>query len=149
MREAGTAPDEKGGTRQVQLYGYTHDGRLLACLIASFDQNKRAQAISEAYDVLQSMLSIEPCASHEIFYSTLYKKYKDRGVFGEFIMDPLRESLGRLEIKALRGLYSSSAFFLTKDMNKRKLYLDIWDEAFNEMTTKIQELLLFVKYEHW
>jgi hypothetical protein len=28
-------------------------------------------------------------------------------------------------------------------MNKRKLYLDIWDEAFNEMTAKVQELLLF------
>ena len=59
-------------------------------------------------------------------------------------MDPLRESLETyLEIKTLRGLYSSSAFFLTKDMNKRKLYLDIWDEAFNEMTAKVQELLLF------
>jgi hypothetical protein len=48
-----------------------------------------------------------------------------------------------LEIKTLTGLYSSSAFFLTKDMNKRNLYLDIWDEAFNEMTEKVQELLLF------
>ena len=144
MRETGTAPDERGGTRQVQLYGYAGDGLLLTCLIESFDQNKREQAYNEAYDVLQSILSIEPCASYEIFYSALYKEYKDKGVFGEFIMDPLRESLETyLEIKTLTGLYSSSAFFLTKDMNKRNLYLDIWDEAFNEMTEKVQELLLF------
>ena len=40
------------------MYGYTDDGLLLACLIESFDQNKRERAYSEAYDVLQSMLSI-------------------------------------------------------------------------------------------
>lgn len=74
MRETGTAPAEKGGTRPVQLYGYTDDGRLLACLIESFDQNKREQAYNEAYDILQSILSIEPCASYEIFHSSLYKK---------------------------------------------------------------------------
>lgn len=36
MREVGTAPAEKGGTRAVQLYGYTSDGHLLALVIESF-----------------------------------------------------------------------------------------------------------------
>src|SRR5438552_14435254 len=35
MVETGTTPAEKGGTRPVQLYGFTMDGHLLACLIES------------------------------------------------------------------------------------------------------------------
>ena len=131
-------------TRPVQLYAYTDDGRLLACLIASFDQNKREQAYSEAYDVLQSMLSIEP-ASYEIFHCSLYKKYKARGVFGEFIMDRLRESLESIsEITTLGELrYSSLIIFHTNDAAKGRLYLDLWNETFNEMSPIVQELLLF------
>ena len=144
IRETGTAPAEKGGTRPVQVYGYTDDGILLACLIESFDQNKRERAYSEAYDVLQSMLSIEP-ASYEIFHSSLYKKYKARGVFGEFIMDRLRESLESIsEINTLGELrYSSLIIFHTNDAAKGRLYLDLWNETFNEMSPSVQELLLF------
>ncbi|MFZ0512559.1 MAG: hypothetical protein WAM14_13205, partial [Candidatus Nitrosopolaris sp.] len=34
-------------------------------------------------------------------------------------------------------------FFQTNDANKREIYLDIWYEAFNEMSANVQQLLLF------
>ena len=51
IRETGTAPAEKGGTRPVQLYGYTEDGLLLTCLIESFDQNKREQVSVKGFEI--------------------------------------------------------------------------------------------------
>jgi hypothetical protein len=33
--------------------------------------------------------------------------------------------------------------FRTSNTEKAKLYLDLWDEAFNEMSENVQELILF------
>lgn len=144
MMGAGTAPDERGGTRQVQLYCYTLDGQLLACIIKSLDPTKREEADSEAYDIIQSILNTEPRRYYEIFYSVLFKKYKDKGVFGEFIMDPLRQSLdSNSQTKTMEELHTSLKVFHTSNVEKAKLYLDLWDEAFDEMSPSVQELLLF------
>jgi len=145
MLETGTAPAEKGGTRPVQLYGYTMDGQLLACLVESFDLNKREKAYNDGYEIIHTILNVEPKASYEIFHSSLYKKYKDRGVFGEFIMDPLRQSLESYsEIKTMNELrYSTLIFLHTSDAAKGNLYLDLWNVAFREMNPLVQELLLF------
>jgi len=145
MQEAGTAPNEKGGTRQVHLYSYTYDGHLLARLIESFDPSRRGKAYQNAYQILQSILNMEPRASHEIFYSVLYKKFNEVGLFGEFVIDRLRESLESYpKINTMKELqYSSLVIFRTNSAEKGKLYLDLWDEAFIEMTPEIRELLLF------
>ncbi len=70
MLEAGTAPDERGGNRPVKLYSFTPKGSLLACLIEGFVSSKREKANNEGYDVIQSVLSIDP-ASYDIFHSAL------------------------------------------------------------------------------
>jgi hypothetical protein len=60
-------------------------------------------------------------------------------------MDRLRESLESIsEIKTLGELqYSSLIIFHTNDAAKGRLYLDLWDETFKEMSSEVQELLLF------
>lgn len=144
LEEGDTAPAEKGsGT--VQLYKYTTDGCLLASIILSFDPNKRERANEEAYESIQTILRIEPRASYEIFHSSLHKKYKDRGVFGEFVVDRLRQSVESYsEIKTMRELqYSSLVLFHTNDAAKARPYLDLWNETFDEMPENIQELLLY------
>lgn len=81
----------------------------------------------------------------KFFILRFIKNYKARGVFGEFIMDRLRESLESYsEIKTLGELqYSSLIIFHTNDAAKGRLYLDLWNETFNEMSPIVQELLLF------
>lgn len=144
MLEAGTVPDERGGTRPVKNYGFTQKGSLLACLIEGFVPSKREKANNEGYNVIQSILSVDP-ASYNIFHSALHRKYKERGVFGEFIMDRLRQSLeSHSEIKTMGELlYSSLIVFRTSDASKGNLYLDLWDETFKEMSSFVQGLLLF------
>jgi hypothetical protein len=146
MQETGTTPAEKGGTRPVGLYGYTANGRFLASLVDSIDPNKRESAFS----ILQSILSIEPPKykrpSHEKFLLKLYKKYKDRGVFGEFFMDRLKDTLEpHYEIKMARGAWEMQHTFLITigDSNKLNLLGDLWEETLYEMTPCERESLLF------
>ncbi len=89
-------------------------------------------------------MNTEPRASYEIFDSVLHKKFNEVGLFGEFVIDPLRESLESYPmINTMKELEYSIVIFRTNSAEKAKLYLDLWDEAFNEMTPDIRELLLF------
>jgi len=142
--ESSTAPAEKGSS-VVRVCKCTLDGRLLACIIESIDSNKREKAYHEAYSVIQIMLDIEPRASFLELLSALYKKYKDRGLFGVFVMDRLRHSLeSDSEIRNIRQLqYASLVIFHTNDLEKGKLHFALWKETFSEMSPNSQELLLY------
>jgi hypothetical protein len=113
LLESSTTPAEKG-FGDVRVSNCTVDGRLLACIIKSIDSNKRERAYDEAYKIILMMINIEPQASFEIFHSALYKKYKDRGLFGEFVLDRLRHSLESYsEIRNIRQLHASLVIFHT------------------------------------
>lgn len=142
--ESSTAPAEKGSS-DVRASKCTVDGRLLACIIESIDSNKRERAYDEAYEIMQMMLNIEPRASFEIFHSSLYKKYKNRGLFGAFVMDRLRHSLeSDSEIRNMRHLQNASlVIFHTNDPEKGMLHFALWKETFYEMSSNSQELLLY------
>ena len=150
MQETGSAPAEKGGTRPVALYGYTANGRLLGCLVESFDPKQREKACNDAFNILQSALTTELSKhkppSHEKFLLTLYKKYKDRGVFEEFFMGRLKDTLEpHYEIKNKRGMWEMRQhnFLITiGDPNKLNLLGDLWEETFDEMTPDVRKLLL-------
>jgi hypothetical protein len=144
LLESSTTPAEKG-FGDVRACKCTFDGRLLACIIESIDSNKRERAYDEAYNIIQMMLNIEPRASFEIFHSALYKKYKDLGLFGEFVMDPLRDSVeSDSEIRNMRQLqYASLVIFHTKDPEKGMLQFALWKVTLNEMSPDSQELLLY------
>jgi hypothetical protein len=109
------------------------------------DGIKRERAYDEAYDILQKMLSAEPPASFEILYSTLYKKYRDKNLFAEFVMDPLRRSLESIqEARNMRQLrYTILVMVHTNDAKRNMLRFSLWKEAFNEMKTDIKEILLY------
>jgi hypothetical protein len=90
-------------------------------------------------------LKTQPQASYEIFHSKLYERYRNKGVFEHFIIDPLRESIDlHSEITSMQELQSKALFiFHTKDKEKANIYLDLWDETFNEMELHLQQLLLY------
>ena len=150
MQETGSTPAEKGGTRPVALYGYAANGRLLGCLVESFEPKHREKACNDAFNILQSALTTELSKhkppSHEKFLLTLYKKYKDRGVFEEFFMDRLKDTLEpHYEIKNKRGMWEMGHhnFLITiGDPNKLNLLGNLWEETFDEMTPDVRKLLL-------
>lgn len=122
LLESSTTTAEKG-FGSVRVCKCTIDGQLLAWIIESIDINKRERAYDEAYDILQKMLSAEPQASFEILYSTLYKKYRDKNLFAEFVMDPLRRSLESIqEARNMRQLrYTILVMVHTNDAMRNML----------------------------
>ncbi len=116
----------------------------MAWIIESINVNERERAYHEAYNILQKMLNAEPQASFEILYSTLYKKYKDKNLFGEFVMDPLRRSLESMqEARNMRQLRYTVLSARTNDTEKNIVSFSLWKEAFNEMKSDIKEILLY------
>jgi len=144
LEEGGTTRAEKGRF-DLPVYRYTRDGRLLAWIAESLIPNKRERANEEIYNAIQSVLKTQPQASYEIFHSKLYERYRNKGVFEHFIIDPLRESIDlHSEITSMQELQSKALFiFHTKDKEKANIYLDLWDETFNEMELHLQQLLLY------
>lgn len=143
LLETGTAPAEKG-FGPVRVSKCTLDGRLLSCIIDSMISTKRERAYDEAYTIIQTILNIKPQASFEIFHSVLYKKFKDRGLFGEFVLDRLRHSLeSDSEIRNIRQLHASLVIYHTDDQEKGKLHYELWKETYFEMSAKSQELILY------
>jgi hypothetical protein len=82
------------GDATTPIYQYNGLAYLLAWLIESFDPNKRELANNEIYNLLDANFkALASPSSYGKFNAALYKKYKDRGVFGTFVVDPLRERL--------------------------------------------------------
>jgi hypothetical protein len=144
LEEGGTTRADKGRF-DLPFYRYTRDGRLLAWIAASLIRNKRERANEEIYNIIQSVLKTQPQASYEIFHSKLYERYSEKGVFEQFIIEPLRESINLHSVSTSVQEFQSKALFIfrTKDKVKAILHLDLWDETFNEMEPHIQQLLLY------
>lgn len=88
MSRAGTVKQAKG-TGIVFLYEFTqHTYFFLALLRSVGDEN----ADEEVYNIYQKILTDENAPSIFIFYSHLFKKIKERGLFSELIVYPLTEA---------------------------------------------------------
>jgi hypothetical protein len=82
------------GNATTPLCQYNGLAYLLAWLIESFDPNKRERANNEIFNLLDANFkTLASPSSYNKFNAALYKKYKERGVFGSFVVDPLRERL--------------------------------------------------------
>ena len=76
----------------VKLYGYTFSGYLLAQIMESIDPVKREHCENQIYYLWQSKLEHDH-APVAIFNSNIFKKYKEKGVFGIFVVDRIVEFL--------------------------------------------------------
>jgi len=88
MRRAGTVKQEKG-TGIIFVYEFTQGTYLLLALLRSTGDES---ADEEVYDIFQSILTDNKDPSIFIFYSHLFKKIKERGLFSEIIIYPLTEA---------------------------------------------------------
>jgi hypothetical protein len=101
---SGSEKQEKGNA-YVNVYKYTFFGHLLAWIIESFNPQKREKATKEIYNLFNSFYKQYKNWSYYVFSSALYKKYFDKGVFEDFVVDRIRETLDmNMEIWSMQEL---------------------------------------------
>lgn len=115
-------------------YRFTDLGYLLAWIFESFDENKRKAANNQLYRVLQDIASHDQ-SSYYVFGMLEYKKYIEKEVFDELFTSILRNTIStsKRQINTMNDLITSSPFPSFNDESHTKLYLQIWQEAFNEL----------------
>jgi hypothetical protein len=88
MRRAGTVKQSKG-TGSVFLYEFTQHTYFFLALLRSVGDES---ADEEVYNIYQTILTDKNAPSIFTFYSHLFKKIKERGLFSELIIYPLTEA---------------------------------------------------------
>ena len=75
-----------GTTDIINVYSDTFVGYIIALLIESTEPGKRESASQNLYDLFDSQLRTDTF-SYAKFYSLLFKKYMQKGIFDEFLND--------------------------------------------------------------
>ena len=74
----------------------------------------------------------------------LYKKYFNKGVFGDFVVEKLKERLDiDIEIWSMQELLTSltvPSFYNDKGLN---FYMQLWNETMNEMDPNLRPMFLY------
>ena len=88
IKRAGTVKQSKG-TGTVFLYEFTRHTYFFLALLGSVGD---PSADEDVYNILQLILTDENAPSIFIFYSNLFKKIKERGLFSEIFIYPTTEA---------------------------------------------------------
>jgi hypothetical protein len=88
IKRAGTVKQSKG-TGTVFLYEFTRHTYFFLALLGSVGDES---ADEEVYNILQLILTDENAPSIFIFYPSLFKKIKERGLFSEIFIYPLTKA---------------------------------------------------------
>jgi hypothetical protein len=128
MKRAGTVKQSKG-TGTVFLYEFTPYTYLLLALLRSISDESSEE---EVYNIYQLILSDKNAPSINILYSNLFKKFKERGLYSEFVVNPLTEAF--LTNKTARHI--TELLFdnhKTDDVEKIMTYNSLLSETLKEM----------------
>jgi hypothetical protein len=79
------------GTGTVQLYKFRRPAFLLAWLIEGTKPVERNRANDEIFKLLDSYFNGPYAPPMEIYELNLYSKFRSKGVFGELVVDNIRE----------------------------------------------------------
>ena len=83
-------------------------------------------------------------SSYNVFASRLYAKYRERGVFGEFVIDVLRARLEDSNVKIInmKDLFSNLGILHFTNKKKADLYSELWTETMNELDEETKKYVL-------
>ncbi len=130
------------GTGYTPLYAFTWYGKLHAWIIESFDLAKQEKAGKEIYNLFAHHATHFHTSQYALG-SALYKKFIDRGVFDDFVVDVLRRRINSdnpiLDIYELLGCL---AIPVITNREKARYFTQLWQETFNEMDPETQQFLL-------
>jgi len=160
IHESGTGIGRKVEI-DIPLYSYTKAGRLIALIIKSMNleseilferdqykiQNKKnelQQNNQVIYELISSILTIQDYPSYSnIFYSALFKKIKDKGVFDKFIHHIIDLYNSNISIKNIPHLFTYAVGMEFKDKEVSKNVLDLYRETIQELDPEDQAIVLY------
>ena len=111
------------GPTTTNRYQYTESGCLIAWILESIKPRKKLLAEEQIYNMLDISVEDDP-SSYDVFASRLYAKYRERGVFGEFVIDILRARLEDSNVKIInmKDLFSNLGILHFTD-KKRQIFI--------------------------
>jgi Zn finger protein HypA/HybF involved in hydrogenase expression len=141
IQRLGNAKATRGDTTTT-LYSFTIFVYILAWIVESFDAKKRDIADQKIYNIMDYHFRDNDPASTDIFNSTLHRKFKEKGVYGEFVVEILRNRINsNAPIWNMTELFGS-LLFTQESISNPELYRDLWKETMNQMPNTVKILLL-------
>ena len=141
VENMGPRPASRGNTI-THAYRFTEQGYILAWIIKSFAPENREKANDKIYSIFESNFKVNPSA-YDIFASKLFKKFKDLGLFENFIVKQLRKSLeSNWNIGSMRQLLFSSSIIDFDDVTNATCYNELWEQTLNELEPDVKMLAL-------
>lgn len=135
-----------GTTDIFSVYKYTFVGYIIALLIELIEPGKRESVSQKLYNIFDSQLRIQlrtDTSSYTKFYSLLFKKYKQKGIFYEYLNDVFLYRLTlENEVITKDNLFASIDLRAFADPRKAKFHAQVLLEALKELDPNVR-LLLF------
>lgn len=79
----------------------------------------------------------------DIFTSIIFKKYKERGVFGLFVVDPIIGLVNSgSHIETMTDVIRSIESLHTTEWEKGQLFVDLWQQTWDELEIQVRQKLL-------
>ena len=106
-------------------------------------ENELKQNNQLIYELISSILTIQDYSPYShIFYSALFKKIKDKGVFDKFIHHIIDLYNSNLSIKNISHLFTYAAEMRFKDKEISENFLNLYRETIEESDPDVQEIVL-------
>ena len=141
MVELGESKQTKG-EGPVKLYAYAFTGFLLAWIMACNNIANRNYCENQIYELWQVKLE-KVNSPMDIFTSIIFKKYKENGVFGEFVVEPIIRMLNSgSHIETMTDVIRSIESLHTSDWGKGQLFVDLWQQTWDELEIQVRQELL-------
>jgi hypothetical protein len=131
------------GSTITNRYQYTESGCLIAWVLESVKSRKKLLAEEQIYNMLDVGAEDNP-SSYDLFTSRLYAKYRNRGVFGEFVIDVLRARLEapKVKIMNMKDLFLNLGILHVTNKERADLYSELWTETMNELDEETKKYVL-------
>jgi hypothetical protein len=145
----------------VSLYVYSKMGILLTLIIKSMNleniitsgkEKEKVIAMKELekntqniYNLIDSVLEMKQNSpSSHIFYSALFRKCNERGVFHKMVKHVfnLAHSTSR-PVQNMNQLFEYALDFGFKEKRERTYFLELWFETIEELNQEVQQLILY------
>jgi hypothetical protein len=134
------------GTGMVTRYQFGPFTYLLLSIVRSSnpEPEESAKWIEHAYVIYQTILTAEDVPKISIFHTRLFKKFKDCGLFYDFVINPLTEMLLSSEqIRHVQDLVYQIVSE-TDDLEQVKLFHSLRNETLREMDPIERESILLL-----
>jgi hypothetical protein len=91
---------------------------------------------------LIAILKDDTTGATDIYHLNLYNKFKDKGVFGEIIVDNIKEISASSNARNIDEFFERN-FIYTKDQEKRKIFVESWKQTMDELDPQTKKLAMY------